>query len=120
MSSIEKQRKDLQRRSKEELIEMILNSKREAKNGSKKQKEIDWDQYDFFHVAFKVWWIGIILVIILNYSFLLDFKFYYLGWGMHGLAQQVDRLNTIEEHFFRALRKTKLIPPNSEGLYNEI
>lgn len=54
MSSIEKQRKDLQRRSKEELIEMILNSKREAKNGSKKQKEIDWDQYDFFHVAFKV------------------------------------------------------------------
>ena len=48
---------------------------------------------------------------------LFELKFYYLGWDMHGLAQQVDRLNTIEEHFFRALRKTKLIPPNSEGMF---
>ena len=54
MSSLEKQRKDLQRRSKEELIEMILNSKREAKNGNEKQKGIEWEQYEFFHVAFKV------------------------------------------------------------------
>ena len=30
---------------------------------------------------------------------------------MHGLAQQPDRLNTIEEHLFRALHTAKLVPP---------
>ena len=34
---------------------------------------------------------------------------------MHGLAQQPDRLNTIEEHFFRALRRAHLVPDNTEG-----
>jgi len=34
---------------------------------------------------------------------------------MHGLAQQPDRLNTIEEHLFTALRRAKLVPPNEDG-----
>lgn len=36
---------------------------------------------------------------------------------MHGLAQQPDRLNTIEEHLFRALRTAKLVPDKVEGKY---
>jgi len=87
-------RKDLQRRSKGELIEMILRDRMGSETaGGDKQANIDWERYSQHHLAF---------------------KFYYLGWDMHGLAQQPDRLNTIEEHFFRALRRAHLVPDNTE------
>lgn len=49
-------------------------------------------------------------------SLSLSLQFYYLGWDMHGLAQQPDRKNTIEEHLFRALRTARLVPENTEGM----
>ena len=48
-------RKDLQRRSKGELIEMILRDRMGSETaGGDKQANIDWERYSQHHLAFKV------------------------------------------------------------------
>lgn len=46
------ERKELERRSKAELIELLLNQ--QSKLQTAPEKEFDWSKYDFHHVAFKV------------------------------------------------------------------
>eukprot|EP01127_Copromyxa_protea_P020392 TRINITY_DN6828_c0_g1_i2.p1 TRINITY_DN6828_c0_g1~~TRINITY_DN6828_c0_g1_i2.p1 ORF type:complete len:447 (-),score=68.38 TRINITY_DN6828_c0_g1_i2:114-1421(-) len=106
--------------SKEELIQIILanppSNKRAAsgplpdekptkrakteKKQYKKGKDMDWSRYSTRHVALKI---------------------LYLGWDYYGLAMQTTECpvtkttpETIESHLLASLRKTRLIPENSD------
>ena len=37
----------------------------------------------------------------------------YIGWSYHGFPSQDDSDNTVEWHLFRALERTRLLPPNT-------
>eukprot|EP01112_Ceratiomyxa_fruticulosa_P005999 TRINITY_DN1679_c0_g1_i3.p1 TRINITY_DN1679_c0_g1~~TRINITY_DN1679_c0_g1_i3.p1 ORF type:complete len:490 (-),score=101.08 TRINITY_DN1679_c0_g1_i3:265-1734(-) len=118
---------ELQSKTKEELISLILDSKKrkvpllsedsegiqqhkpqQTASSSEKQtmgakkkqpamREFDMSRYKRRHVALKV---------------------AYIGWDYHGLASQVDSENTIEYHLFAALKKTCLITAIDESNYS--
>lgn len=62
-----------------------------------KNREIDFAAYGQRHVAF---------------------RFLYLGWNYHGFVVQDDTDNTVEDHIFAALIKTKLIEARESSSYH--
>uniref|UniRef100_A0A6B2L5Z3 tRNA pseudouridine synthase n=1 Tax=Arcella intermedia TaxID=1963864 RepID=A0A6B2L5Z3_9EUKA len=60
---------------------------------TKKNREMNWDNYSKRHIAL---------------------KFAYLGWNYRGLAIQQDNQNTVEQHILWALKKVKLVPEDAD------
>lgn len=45
-------------------------------------------------------------------------KFFYLGWNYHGFVEQEDNNNTVEEHIFKALKKSCCIETRQSSNYH--
>ncbi|XP_015792083.1 tRNA pseudouridine(38/39) synthase [Tetranychus urticae] len=116
MSQIDLSASDLESLSKQELISRInkleanvrqlrsiikkrqLDPDSSEKSGKvHKSREFDFTRYSKRHIAL---------------------KFLYLGWDYQGYVVQEDTNNTIEDHVFQALLRTKLIEDRSSSNYH--